>query len=147
MSSSFGISSRGSGGSRNLQLGIHFANMVFILSKLMFFFAKIIAILPWFAKIFGIHMNTKEDPWRRHCLEVSCFQGVSIWTIDDGTCGFNDEYMLSWKHKISDEAMLTHTNVVSLLKAVGRSSALVMKIQDQPMIGLVIIGAHAVFPS
>jgi hypothetical protein len=55
--------------------------------------------------------------------------------------------MLSWKHKISDEAMLTHTNVVSLLKAVGRSSVLVMKIQDQPMIGLVIIGAHAVFSS
>jgi hypothetical protein len=48
-----------SGSSRNLQLGIHFAKIATI-------FTKIIIVLPCFAKIFGIHKNTKEDPWSRH---------------------------------------------------------------------------------
>jgi hypothetical protein len=51
----------GSCGSRNFQLGIHLAKIATI-------FTKIIAIFPCFAKIFGIHKNTKEDPWCCHCL-------------------------------------------------------------------------------
>jgi hypothetical protein len=51
-------------GSRNLQPGIHLANLVIFLKKHLYF-AKIVALLPCIEKNIGIHLNSKKYPWRR----------------------------------------------------------------------------------
>jgi hypothetical protein len=52
-----------SDGSKNLQPGIHLANLVFFFKHL--YFAKIVALLPCIEKNIGIHLNSKKYPWRR----------------------------------------------------------------------------------